>query len=78
MTATEKRQLVARLQAGKRRKRQERPQRLRALEQSMTEMGREFSRLPAGDPRRVEIIRELRPLGEARARLRWGDGNRAA
>jgi hypothetical protein len=62
--------LVERLQAGKRRARRERPQRLREVEAKMRELGDEFRQLPEGHARRSEIIRELRPLGEQRVSLR--------
>lgn len=72
MTTAEKRQLVRRLQAGKRQARKQRPKRLRELKAAIAALNGEFRSLPEGHPRRIEIIRELEPLGRERQRLKWG------
>lgn len=71
MRAQEKRELVRRLQAGKRKAKRERPKRLRQVEARLDELERRRRELPAGE--RSEIYRELRDLGAERLRLKWGD-----
>lgn len=74
MTPREKRALVRRLQAGKRRARARRPQRLADCEARMQAMGAEHkAAMAAGEYRRAaEILRELERVGAERYRLRWG------
>ena len=73
MTATEKRALVRRLQAGKRAARKRRPARLREVERRMDALGVEYREAETTEQRRA-IRRELRDLGQERMRLRWGGG----
>ena len=75
MTAREKRALVQRLQAGKRRARALRPQRLADCEARMQAMSNEHSAARvAGDyARAAEIVRELEVVGIERSRLAWGE-----
>lgn len=70
MTTSEKRALVRRLQAGKRRARRGRPSRLREVERRMDALGREYKAAKTPQERRA-IRRELRDLGQERMRLRW-------
>lgn len=62
---------AAKARAGKIAKRS--PEALVELEQQIADLGAEFKALPTGDPRRSEIIRELRPLGRRRFSIKYGD-----
>lgn len=75
MTAGEKRALVRRLQAGKRRARALRPKRLAECEARMLAMSDEHSaaRLAGDYARAAEIVRELEVVGIERSRLAWGE-----
>lgn len=72
VSLTEKRQLVRRLQAGKARARQERPARLARIEAQLDELGRRHAEAATPEDR-AAIVRELRPLGVQRTRLKWGE-----
>lgn len=47
------------------------PEALAKIEKQMDALGYEFRTLDKGDPRRCEIIHELRPLGRRWASLRY-------
>jgi hypothetical protein len=67
MTPEQKAQRVRALQEGRKKARS--PERLKEIEASIDRLGVEFRLYPEGHPRRVAIIRELRPLGIARSRF---------
>jgi hypothetical protein len=68
VTSAEKRKLVRRLQAGKRRAKRERPQRLKEVERQMDLI--EEQRRAASDPQeRASLIREIAALGRERRRF---------
>jgi hypothetical protein len=67
MTPEQKAQRVRALQEGRKKARS--PERLTEIESAIDRLGVEFRLYPEGHPRRVAIIRELRPLGIARSRF---------
>lgn len=68
MNPTEKKALVRRLQAGKRKAKRERPKRLREIENAMAEI--EKQRRRENDPSaRASLIREIAALGVQRSKL---------
>jgi hypothetical protein len=67
MTPEQKAQRVQALQEGRKKARS--PERLTEIESAIDKLGVEFRLYPEGHPRRVAIIRELRPLGIARSRF---------
>lgn len=69
MTYQERSERVRRLQEGRRRARS--PEALAEIERKMERLNDEFRSLERGHPRRSEIIRELRPLGQKRYSLKW-------
>lgn len=75
MTVKEKQQLVRRLQAGKRKARANRPERLASIEQAMSEAGDRYKAAKARhDYEAMKQAREqLHELGPKRFKLKWGD-----
>lgn len=71
LSPAEKQRRLAAMQEGRRRARG--PEALAGVEKKMRQLGEEFKTLPRGHERRGQIIRELRPLGLKRARLKWGE-----
>lgn len=67
------RKQIRAMQAGRRRARRQRPQRLRETERAIDALGREYDQLRrAGRPVPWSLRDELRRLGQQRLTLKWG------
>lgn len=65
----EKQRRLEAMRKGRERKRS--PERLAEVEAALDRLGEEFKSLPRGDERRLEIMHEIRPLGNERLELKW-------
>lgn len=69
LTPEQRAERLAKMRAGRERARS--PERLAEIEAKIDALGEEFKSLPRGHERRLQIMRELEPLGRVRHDLKW-------